>query len=262
MYFIAGAVFLGLGLLSENIFMRILFFAISVYYFLKLYKRHKEKKSAGSTRRVKNPSADVEKPKPREVPRHKRITVNAFMASPPEEYVAFDLETTGLSPQTDRIIEIGAVYVDHGQIIASFSQLVDPRMSIPAAASEKNNITDAMVRGCPTIDLVLPEFRDFIGDVKILAAHNATFDANFLMAAALECGIQLDVKFFDTLALSRAAWPNMKNHKLETLADKIKHPIGQAHRAAYDAEVLPDLIGKAVKAIRRAEKKRAKEENE
>ena len=61
MYFIAGAVFLGLGLLSENIFMRILFFAISVYYFLKLYKRHKEKKSAGSTRRVKNPSADVEK---------------------------------------------------------------------------------------------------------------------------------------------------------------------------------------------------------
>lgn len=262
MLIIFGALFLGIGWLSENTDMRILFFAAAAVCFLTFYKRRKEKKSDEYAQYTENASARAAKLPPREVPRHQRITVNAFLKNPPDEYVAFDLETTGLSPQTDRIIEIGAVYVDHGQVIGRFRHLINPGVSIPAGATAVNNITDAMVRGCPTFDRVLPEFIDFVGDAKILAAHNAEFDANFLMAAALECGITLDVTFFDTLALARAAWPNLKNHKLGTLAAKIKHPIGQAHRAADDAEVLPDLIETAVKAIRRAEQKRAQEDAE
>ena len=245
-----------LGLATKSTGAKIVLFVIAIGAFIVRRKRKNGSKAAPDVRR----DLAVSLP-PREVPPYKRITVNTFLKNPPDEYVAFDLETTGLSPRTDRIIEIGAVYVDHGQVISRFSQLINPRMYIPAAASEVNHITDDMVRKCPTIDRALPEFCAFVGNAKILAAHNAKFDADFLMAAAQACGISLDVKFFDTLALSRAAWPDLKNHKLGTLAIKIKHPIGQAHRAADDAAVLPDLIETATKAIRRAELKRAKEEN-
>ena len=254
-----------LGLAVQDPKAKGLFFAIAVIAFCAHRKRKKDKeeeewrdylasdKKEESQSRVSPnlPAANANKT----VPRYQRITVNNFLKNPPDEYVAFDLETTGLNPLTDKIIEIGAVYVDHGQVIGSYSQLINPIVHIPFAASEVNHITDEMVKDCPTIESVLPEFRDFIEDVPVLAAHNAKFDAEFLMAAAKECGVDLNVRFFDTLALSREAWPNLKNHKLPTIAAKIKHPIDQAHRAYDDAAVLPDLINSAMRVIKRAEKK-------
>lgn len=108
-----------------------------------------------------------------------KLTVNAISR---EEFIAFDLETTGLHPVFSRIIEIGAVrFRGDGTVLESFQQLVDPRCEISAGAAAVNGITGEMVAGQPTIEEVLPCFIDFIGDGPVvMMAHNAGFDMGFL----------------------------------------------------------------------------------
>ena len=96
-------------------------------------------------------------------------------------FIAFDLETTGIMPGVDRIVEVGAVRFINGELDAVFSTLVDPLMSIPAGASAVNGITDDMVTGKPRIGDLLEALSDFCGD-DILVAHNAAFDMSFLLA--------------------------------------------------------------------------------
>lgn len=94
-------------------------------------------------------------------------------------FVAFDLETTGLTPVVDRIVEIGAVRFRAGEVLDTFQALVDPEMRISAGATATNGITDDMVKGQPTIEKVLPLFLDFLGQ-DIPVAHHAPFDVGFL----------------------------------------------------------------------------------
>ena len=96
-----------------------------------------------------------------------------------EIFVAFDIETTGLTPVVDRIVEIGAVKFRNRKIIDTFQELIDPEMPISPGAFAVNGITDDMVRGKPVIEHVLPGFVDFLGQA-IPMAHNSPFDIGFL----------------------------------------------------------------------------------
>jgi len=156
------------------------------------------------------------------------------------EFVAFDLETTGLFPISCRIVEFGAVRfrLASGEL-DRFNQLADPGCPIPADATRVHGITDAMVRDMPCVAEVLPQFMAFLGgrDV-ILLAHNARFDLGFLSLALAKLGIRLpDTPVLDTLALSRRFLPGLGNYRLETVARHLRLAESEDHRALSDARL-------------------------
>ena len=164
-------------------------------------------------------------------------------------FIAFDLETTGILPGVDRIVEIGAVRYLNGQVEAVYSTLVDPQISIPEGASRVNGITDDMVQNKPRIDRLLESFADFCRD-DIVVAHNAAFDAQFLTA---------DIKKFespapkgviiDTYAMAKKVFPGLPNYKLGTLVQHLGIPSTQFHRAEEDASYCGQLFIKMVEKI-------------
>lgn len=158
-----------------------------------------------------------------------------------DAYIAFDLETTGLSPYADRIIEIGAVKVANSVIVEEFSQLVNPECPIPADVSAINHITNDMVAGQPRIQAALPSFLAFIGDLPCVA-HNVSFDRSFLMAEAARCGLSISNPFSDSLKAARQYFPGLPNKKLVTVCEAIGYEIGQAHRALDDAKAVHAVI--------------------
>lgn len=105
-------------------------------------------------------------------------------------FVAFDIETTGLSPLTSSIIEIGAVKIVDGQITDSFNELIDPGFSLGMQTTELTGITTDMVKGKPDISVVLPKFLEFVGDLPVVA-HNAKFDYNFIKKLASRITLNL-----------------------------------------------------------------------
>ncbi len=151
------------------------------------------------------------------------------------DYVVFDLETTGLSPVTDRIIEISAVKVRGGKVQDTFSTLVNPGRPIPAAASRVNGITDAMVMDAPVLKAVWGRFLDFIGN-EILVGHNIhSFDMKFLNAAMQEFYRQdLENDYIDTLYMARNCMKNLSRHRLVDLAACFGISTQGAHRALND----------------------------
>ena len=160
-----------------------------------------------------------------------------------DEFVVFDIETTGLSPVNCKIIEIGAVKIKDGKVLEVYNTFVDPECPIPEEITELTSITDEMVAGARTIDTVLPEFLEFVGG-RLLIAHNADFDTGFIRAAAKSLGIEFDLPYLDTLALSRYLNSELKSHKLDVL---VKHyALGEFHhhRASDDAEVLSRIFFK------------------
>lgn len=157
------------------------------------------------------------------------------------EFVAFDLETTGLSPSFHRIVEIGAVrFRADGTELARMEQLINPRCRIPRVATRVHGITDAMVRGEPTIEEALPSFLRFLGSEEtVLLAHNASFDIGFISAALSRCREQIpDHDILDTLELARLRLPRLHNHRLETIADHLRIRFSAKHRALGDALVV------------------------
>ncbi len=150
------------------------------------------------------------------------------------EFIVFDIETTGLSANNDKITEIGAVKIKNGQIKEVFSKLINPEIPIPAKIVELTGITDEMVRNQKTIKEVLPEFFDFIGQLP-LVAHNANFDCGFIKAKASELGLKLENTIIDTLQLSRAMLPELKKHKLNIICDHLGIKLENHHRASDDA---------------------------
>ncbi|HVK61633.1 MAG TPA: 3'-5' exonuclease, partial [Bdellovibrionales bacterium] len=151
-------------------------------------------------------------------------------------FIAFDLETTGTLPGVDQIAEIGAVrFSETGVPELIFATLVNPGISMPEAASRVNGITDQMLIGQPRITDVLDAFAEFCGNDP-LVAHNAAFDAQFLIAdikkheTSSPRGIILD-----TLPIARKVYPGLANYKLGTLVQHLQIPAGQFHRAEEDA---------------------------
>ncbi len=160
-----------------------------------------------------------------------------------EEFVVFDIETTGLSPLNCKITEIGAVIVKNGEIIDRYNTFVNPKVPIPEEIVKLTSITDEMVADAPEIDKVLPEFLEFCGD-RLLIAHNANFDISFIRAAADECGLPFANPYLDTVALSRYLNPELKRHKLDNLADYFGLGNFNHHRACDDAEMLGLIFNK------------------
>jgi DNA polymerase III epsilon subunit family exonuclease len=153
------------------------------------------------------------------------------------EFVAFDLETTGLFAGACRIVEAAAVrFRGDGTELARLERLVNPGCTIPWQAMRVHGITDAMVRGQPTIAQVLPEFLEFLGaDDTLLLAHNARFDIGFLAADVAKLGLAAPSHaVLDTLAIARRRLPGLRNHRLETVAAYFRVPAGR-HRALADS---------------------------
>lgn len=157
------------------------------------------------------------------------------------EYVVFDLETTGLSPEKDAIVEIGAMYVRAGEVVETphFHALVNPQREIPWYATRVHGIRNAHVQGAPTLGEVLPAFLDFVGDRPVVA-HNAPFDGGFMRAAASRCGLHWSPRAeICTVQLSRRAFPRERSHNLDLLAQRfgLSWEAGDRHRSLGDVRV-------------------------
>ena len=160
------------------------------------------------------------------------------------EFIAFDLETTGLHPVFSRIIEIGAVrFRGDGTVLDQFQQLIDPRCEISAGAMAVNGITNEMVAGQPTIEEVLPVFDQFIGRAPVvMMAHHAAFDIGFLSAAFHRLGRESpEQPVLDTCALSRCRLA-LANHKLETVGRHLGLIHAAAHRGLDDSLLLKEIF--------------------
>lgn len=157
------------------------------------------------------------------------------------EFVCFDLETTGLSANKNRIIEIGAVLIKDGVTVDTFSTFVNPETPIPSKITELTGISDYMVEDAPTEENALRDFLEFIGD-RVLVAHNAPFDMSFLKASCERFGIEREFTSVDTVAISRAILPDIKNVKLDTVAKYLRLPDFNHHRACDDAEILAKIF--------------------
>ncbi len=151
-----------------------------------------------------------------------------------EEYIAFDLETTGLSSQNDRIIEIGAVRMRGGEELDRFQTFVDPHRPLEKKIIELTGITDEMLQGAPSIEEVLPQFLDFVGD-RVLVAHNSDFDTGFIRAECGRQGLPYTYTAADTLILSQNMLPQLSKFKLDIVSNALSLPDFQHHRAADDA---------------------------
>ncbi len=152
------------------------------------------------------------------------------------DIIAFDLETTGLDPYADCIIEIGAVKYSPDGKFQRFDTFVNPNRPVPFYVMQLTGIDNDMLKDAPQIDDALAEFLEFIGD-SALIAHNAPFDVNFTNAKLTDIGHPpLNNPVIDTLPLVRLLYPNSVNHQLETIAGLFGYDLTKAHRAVEDAE--------------------------
>ena len=164
-------------------------------------------------------------------------------------YVVFDLETTGFSPIKDKIIEIGAVKVEKGQITEKFSTFVNPKVPIPFRITQLTGITDDMVLEAPDIETVLPEFLAFIGD-SVLVAHNASFDVGFIEQNCRYQDIAPDFTSVDTVAMARILLPTLSKFKLNVVANALHISLENHHRAVDDAGATAEIFVKFIEMLR------------
>ena len=150
-------------------------------------------------------------------------------------YCVLDLETTGFSPVTEKITEIGIMKIKDGKIIDKFSCFVNPEKSIPARVVEVTKITDDMVRNAETIEKVFPKMLEFI-EGSVLVAHNAEFDIGFLKHNARVLGYDFDFTYIDTLSLAKEIFPDFKTYKLGRIAKNLGIKVEVAHRALDDVD--------------------------
>lgn len=155
-------------------------------------------------------------------------------------YIAFDVETTGLSPISDRIVEIGATIFQNGIVQRVFSSLVNPGISISQSASAVNHITNSMLNSAPSEKEVYSRLVDFLGDALcggiVMCAHNAKFDFDFLCNTLSRLGFNANIEYIDTLSLSRKYLHGLENYKQSTVENYFGLTNPSSHRAASDAE--------------------------
>jgi len=163
-------------------------------------------------------------------------------------FVAFDLETTGLDPRKDHIVEIGAVKFDKNGPVARYSVLINPGVPMPPEAEKINKISDEMLKGKPSLDEVLPDFLRFI-DGTALAAHNAPFDCGFINEKLKKSpgnpGAISRISPFpviDTLILARELFPGLRSYSLQNLAGELRIKPTLAHRAEDDARLCMEIL--------------------
>ena len=150
-------------------------------------------------------------------------------------YCVLDLETTGFSPRTEKITEIGIMKIKDGKVLEEFSCFVNPEKPIPQRVVEVTNITDEMVKDAETIEKVFPKMLEFIKGT-VLVAHNAKFDIGFLKYVAKDLGYEFDFTYIDTLSLAKDVFPHLKKYKLGKIADELGIKVEVAHRALDDVD--------------------------
>ena len=165
------------------------------------------------------------------------------------DYVVFDLETTGFSPETNRIIEIGAVKVQNGKIVDKFSTFVNPQVPIPFRIEQLTSINDSMVIDAPVIADILPEFMKFC-EGCVMVAHNADFDMSFIKKNCQRLDIPCKPTIVDTVALARVLLPNLNRFKLDTVAKALGVSLKNHHRAVDDAGCTAEIFVKFIEMLR------------
>lgn len=178
----------------------------------------------------------------------KDLVINDKGQSIDTEYVVFDIETTGLSPKFNKIIEIGAVRVKDGKICDTYSQFINPEVPIPYSITKLTSITDNMVMEAPTIDVVLPQFLEFVGDA-VLVAHNAAFDTGFIKAFARQLGLICDNTIMDTMTLAHILIPELGKYTLDRLCKQFNVSLENHHRACDDAAATAEIFVKMLDMI-------------
>ena len=165
------------------------------------------------------------------------------------DYVVFDLETTGFSPEANRIIEIGAVKVQNGAIVDKFSTFVNPEVPIPFRIEQLTSINDSMVIDAPVIADILPEFMKFCGGC-VMVAHNADFDMSFIKKNCQRLDIPCAPTIVDTVALARVLLPNLNRFKLDTVAKALGVSLDNHHRAVDDAGCTAEIFVKFIAMLK------------
>ncbi|MEO7995696.1 MAG: exonuclease domain-containing protein, partial [bacterium] len=170
----------------------------------------------------------------------------------PDIMVALDLETTGLHPFFSAIVEVGAIAFETatGAVIAEYSTLVNPEVSIPGAVIAIHGITDRMVVDAPKLPEIFPELTKFLEPHSTFVGHNITFDLGFLRHRAAQLRQHLGPPYYlDTVKLARWAFPGLKSYRLTALSETLElyHPT--AHRALADADVSRQLFFRAYQLL-------------
>ena len=178
----------------------------------------------------------------------KGIAVNSKGQSLHQPYVVFDIETTGLSNQTCKIIEIGAVRVEEGKIVSRYSTFVNPETPIPMKIEQLTSITDSMVVDAPVIEKILPEFMEFC-EGAVMVAHNADFDMSFIIKECERQKIEREFTYVDTIAIARVLLPGMTSFKLDKVAKAVNVVLDHHHRAVDDAACTAEIFVKFVKML-------------
>lgn len=160
-----------------------------------------------------------------------------------DSFISVDIETTGLSPVKDKIIEIGALKVVEGKVIEKFDILIDPRVELPERIVELTGISQDMLTGRPTIEEVLPKFLEFAKDLPLLG-HNIVFDYSFLKTAAAKQKLVFERKGIDTLQIARTLLSDLESKSLEALCQYYGIVNKKHHRAFEDAKATMMLYEK------------------
>ncbi len=179
----------------------------------------------------------------------KDMVIHSQAQSLDDTYVVFDLETTGFSPNVNKIIEIGAVKVVNGSVTEKFSTFVNPDVPIPFRIEELTGINDDMVMEAPMIEEILPEFLKFC-DGAVMVAHNAAFDMSFIEENCRRLGIWREFTSVDTVALARVLLPQLGRFKLDTVAKALHVSLENHHRAVDDAGCTAEIFVKFVKMLK------------
>ena len=166
-----------------------------------------------------------------------------------EEYVAFDLETTGLSSLHDTIIEIGAAIMKGSEVLSTFQMFVDPHRPLQPKIIDLTGINDQMLAGQPDISEAIPKFLEYVGG-RPLCAHNADFDIGFVTAACEKLGIAFQPTYVDTLILAQNLLPELGKYKLNIVADALSLPDFNHHRASDDAITCGYLLMRFFRMLR------------
>lgn len=157
------------------------------------------------------------------------------------DYIVFDIETTGLDSSYDEVIEIGAIKVHKNKIVSKFNSLVKPRNEIDEYITELTGITNEMVKDAPTIEEILPDFMNYIGN-DILIGHNVNFDINFIYDNLYRNKFDvLTNDFIDTMRISRKLLPDLPHHRLIDLARYFEIDTTNNHRSLKDCEITMDI---------------------